>query len=781
MKITTKLLLGFSVIILLFIGIFYVSSQTKSKIETNSAVINSQIEGSEKDFDKIMQINTLKIQVNSMVETVLSLGYVTNIERQQQIYSRFNKELSEIQKQATDLGLSHEVDALLENIKINVDDIFMYKQAELDQIQILNDEKELVKSNKEKIKAIEANVKGFLKIREWKLDELYEAIEAIDNAQSSTELSTKLNDILASFSISLFELEKIWQNSLTGEERVSFGLYQIPLISREILRNTQESLSLNKQLQKQIASFISESFEQLEFKKDKDRVLFLESFKRYGQSLDEVSTLLQRSREIAVDNLFLNEDIEYKEEGVELTKNFSLNIINQDLLFHVEELTTFLNHIYTTEEKNLKKSLNKIRTANREGEQFLFRDNKTILFIVLFSILTSIAIAIGVSLTIRNPMKKLLRKTAILKELDFTVDFQRTPIEIVFSELSMETGKNKNHKQKKKNEFSLINSEMQTITTAVRETMSDVKAAFDSVGESSKEIRKVSDHSSYLSNELHHQITSTVDNIKITSNAVEEISSLMEEVAASSKAAIGMLSDINERMIETSHSAQCGKDEMEEIGKLLDETHKDVNNHEKVIENTVTELELQRKGISTILDTIEGISKQTNLLALNAAVEAARAGESGKGFAVVAEEIRKLAEESHRATADISQLLKQFRKGISSIDITSKTTAVRVFDMTHKSKQVLNDFKHIAKSVDQVSDSIHAFKTSSEEKDQAIEEISIAVNRSVKSMNEAANETHAIELLVREQVDSINKTKESAYNMHQLAEQLNQEINKFKV
>ena len=79
------------------------------------------------------------------------------------------------------------------------------------------------------------------------------------------------------------------------------------------------------------------------------------------------------------------------------------------------------------------------------------------------------------------------------------------------------------------------------------------------------------------------------------------------------------------------------------------------------VTSAIRELAEKTGQIGGIVDTITSIASQTNLLALNAAIEAARAGEQGRGFAVVAEEVRKLAEESLRATTKISELISDIR------------------------------------------------------------------------------------------------------------------------
>ena len=92
---------------------------------------------------------------------------------------------------------------------------------------------------------------------------------------------------------------------------------------------------------------------------------------------------------------------------------------------------------------------------------------------------------------------------------------------------------------------------------------------------------------------------------------------------------------------------------------------------------TVGKLGDSSEEIATVIKLINGIAEQTNLLALNATIEAARAGEAGKGFAVVASEVKELAQETARATEDISQRVEAIQADTSgAVEAISRISTV---------------------------------------------------------------------------------------------------------
>lgn len=108
----------------------------------------------------------------------------------------------------------------------------------------------------------------------------------------------------------------------------------------------------------------------------------------------------------------------------------------------------------------------------------------------------------------------------------------------------------------------------------------------------------------------------------------------------------------------------------------------------------VASLSVAAERIGTIVEMINAIAEQTNLLALNATIEAARAGEAGKGFAVVAAEVKTLAGQTARATAEISAQ-------VAAVQASTRSSVTAISEINNAVREIESFMQAIASAVEE--------------------------------------------------------------------------------
>ncbi|PZX16351.1 methyl-accepting chemotaxis protein [Palleronia aestuarii] len=203
-------------------------------------------------------------------------------------------------------------------------------------------------------------------------------------------------------------------------------------------------------------------------------------------------------------------------------------------------------------------------------------------------------------------------------------------------------------------------------------------------------------------------------------DGASSLSSTAERLSAGSTQQASAAEEASASIEEMTANIRQNADNASQTEKIAGESAENARRSGEAVANAVRAM----KTIAERITIIQEIARQTDLLALNAAVEAARAGSHGKGFAVVASEVRKLAERSQQAAAEISAL------SVETVDVSGE--AGRMLET------LVPNIQRTADLVQEISASTREQNVGAEQINQAIRELNAVIQQNAGAAEQSA-------------------------------------------
>ncbi|MFZ5733236.1 MAG: methyl-accepting chemotaxis protein [Pseudomonadota bacterium] len=273
----------------------------------------------------------------------------------------------------------------------------------------------------------------------------------------------------------------------------------------------------------------------------------------------------------------------------------------------------------------------------------------------------------------------------------------------------------------------------QAIENHISAFESQVRETLDTLASASDQMRQTSESMSVISEQTNSQV-------QMAAKASGEASANVQSVAAASEELSASIGDISRQVTHAASIASRAVDQARQT------------------DNTVQGLSETASKIGDVVKLINDIAGQTNLLALNATIEAARAGEAGKGFAVVASEVKSLANQTAKATEEISQQIAAVQK---------------------VAQDAMDAIKGIGGTIGEVSEVATAIAAAVEEQGAATMEITRNTQQAAQGTKDVSDNITGVSAGADATGNSAQNVKSAAEALGEQAQHLRDQVNDF--
>jgi methyl-accepting chemotaxis protein len=328
-----------------------------------------------------------------------------------------------------------------------------------------------------------------------------------------------------------------------------------------------------------------------------------------------------------------------------------------------------------------------------------------------------------------------------------------------------------------RSERDLLGNTFKRLVHDLGEIVSGLSREAETVSSASQQMASTSEETGRAVGEIASAISDVAQGAERQVRMVESTRDAVQEAARAATASAETATATTAAADQARTAARDGVDAAERASEAI----RQVANASSQIGEAIDELSTKSERIGGIVDTITGIAEQTNLLALNAAIEAARAGEQGKGFAVVAEEVRKLAEESQSAAAQISSLIGEMQtETVRVVDVVSDG-ARRTEEGVATVEQTREAFQDIGLAVEDMNVRVAEIAA-------AVEQINSEARRAESDIAEVASvaeessaSSEQVSASTQQTSASTQEIAASAQSLAGTAEELNRLIQRFQL